>query len=150
MTILHPCHNCHRKTDCGIRAKTLASIKGLGLTKANLKCRIPEEDFPPGSVVNVSAFEIDEDDDNKTPITRRGIVRSWRERKAVVVLDKDQEIEKPYNGGNIGYLKVTSDRLATTGMPPVNLCACGLSEERCIDNDYPSTRDGKFSCYKGG
>lgn len=151
MTVLHPCHHCHRKPSCEIRTKTLAGIRGLGITIARVRCRIPEQDFPPGAVVDVSAFELAEgayadDGYRKTKVTRRGIVRSWHERKAVIVLDKDQEIQKP-EGAAIGYLKVTSDRLTATGLPSVELCKCGLSQERCEANDYPSIRDnGSFQC----
>ncbi|MGO4337799.1 hypothetical protein AB4037_23060 [Labrys sp. KB_33_2] len=154
MTVLHPCHNCHRKADCSIRTKTLAALKGLSITKATLQCRLPQKDFPPGAVVEVKAFDLvekswsrpDDDPFEKRAITRRGVIRSWHQRKATVVLDKDQEIEKGFDDGAIGYLKVPSQRLTATGLPPVELCSCGLSQARCAAGDYPSVRGGKFQC----
>lgn len=151
MTVLHPCHNCHRKADCSIRKKTLAALKGLSITKATLQCRVPQKDFPPGAVVEVKAFDMVPEPDEftgyrKREVARRGVIRSWHERKANVVLDSDQEIEKGFEEGAIGYLKVPSERLIATGLPPVELCACGLSQERCEAGDYPSVRGGKFRC----
>lgn len=150
MTVLHPCHNCHRKADCSIRAKTLAALKGLSITKATLQCRLPQKDFPPGAVVEVKAFELvdagyAEESYRKSATTRRGIVMRWHERKAIVALDSDMEIENPDDGA-IAILKVSSERLTSTGFPPVELCSCGLSQERCDAGDYPSVRGGKFQC----
>lgn len=150
MTVLHPCHNCHRKAGCDLRRDILKNLRGLKITLARFSCYIPELDFPAGAVVDVSAFELVEggyadDGYRKAKIVRRGVVRAWHDRKAIVVLDKDQEIQKP-EGDAIGYLKVTSDRLTATGLPPVELCRCGLSQERCEANDYPSIRDGQFCC----
>ncbi|MGJ4855568.1 hypothetical protein ACN6KF_001514 [Labrys sp. La1] len=152
MTVLHPCHNCHRKTDCSIRAKTLAALKGLSITKATLQCRLPQKDFPPGAVVEVKAFDLvekpwsrpDDDPYEKRAITKRAIVKSWLHRKATVVLEQD--IEQPDDLGGIGILKVPSERLTATGLPPVELCSCGLSQARCDAGDYPSVRGGKFQC----
>jgi hypothetical protein len=147
MTVLHPCLHCHRRPDCEIKARTLTLLKGSGITKANLKCSVPEKDFPPGSVVMVKAFELVEDceDFTPTPTSRRAVVRQWRNRLASVVLEKDQEIAQP-SSNPIAYLKVPSDRLTLVDEPVRVLCRCGLDAVRCESNDYPSVRNGEWYC----
>lgn len=153
MTVLHPCLRCHRKDDCEIKQNTLKQIRGAGVTKAKLRCKIPEQDFPLGSVVSVQAFEIREtargdfDDLAKVRVDRVGVVRSWRDGKACVVLNKDQEIQKLYDENDrIGFLHVTSDRLTRISDAFVDLCKCGLPESRCQDGDMPSVRGGAWFC----
>lgn len=153
MTVLDPCLHCHRKADCPIKRDTLARLRGLNITKARIRCRIPQEDFPAGSAVMVEAFELTEasfgdDDWRKCKTYRRGIVSRWHRGEATIVLDKDQEIQSPHTGANpIGYLKVKSNRLSKVDAPIVELCSCGLSQERCANAVYPSIRDGDWQCW---
>lgn len=152
MTVLHPCLHCHRKSDCQIKIDTLAGLKGLRISKANLRCKIPRQDFPIGASVTVQAFELfdcgysDAESYRKSAITRRGVVSAWKGNKATVVLDKDEEIETP--DGNIAHLHAEPDRLARIDAPLVEMCSCGgLSKARCEANDHPSLRnDGAWYC----
>ena len=145
MTVFHPCHNCHRKAGCEILVAKRKAIRGLGITKANVKCKIPERDFPPGSIVDVKAFEIDYELQNKHAITVRGVVRAWKSGKASITIKKDDEIVT-LDGHAIGNLRVTSERMKATDLPPVTLCPCGLSQERCENSDYPSIKSGEWVC----
>jgi hypothetical protein len=156
MTVLHPCLHCHRRDGCGIRTGLVTRLKGSGITKATVKCKIPEQDFPPGSVVMVQAFEIVENqadyagpDFFKQRTDRRGVVRGWRSRLCQVILDKDAEIEQ-LSGNPIAYLKVPSDHLTLLAEPVRELCACGLDAERCENSDYPSVREGEWRCKEDG
>lgn len=149
MTVLHPCLHCHRKTDCQIKRDTLLKLRGCGITKATLRCKIPQADFPPGARVVVDAFEIilEDHDWERRMIRRTGVVRSWIASQACVVLDKDQEIQMNFKDqGSIGMLRCTSDRLTRIDGPLVDLCSCGLSTERCENGDMPSIRSGKWGC----
>jgi hypothetical protein len=155
MTVLHPCLHCHRKADCQIKRDTHAKLLGTGITKANLRCKIPEQDFPPGARVIIDAFEIRagehnayvDRDDRKCATKRTGVIRCWSGSKCWVVLDKGQEIRKLYDEDDkIGLLSATTDRLTRIGDDVVLLCACGLDAGRCANNDMPSTRTGKWSC----
>lgn len=154
MTVLSPCRRCHRRADCAIKRAALAALKGTKITKANLLCKIPEQDFPVGTAVQVKAFDLRDLGDeveqyDKTAITVRGIVSRWRNGKATVALDKDQEITQP-NNGPIGILKVEPDRLSLVeGASASEMCNCGLvTKARCAARDFPSLREGAdFNCY---
>lgn len=151
MTALRPCRRCHRRETCPVRADTLKSLRGLSITLANLRCGIPKEDFPIGSTVSVKAFEIvenDREDQVKVDVFKIGVVRSWRNNKANVVLNAGQEIEKIYDGGKIGYLSVETDRLTRVDAPIVELCGCGIAQERCENSDYPPVRNGEWNCWE--
>lgn len=147
MTVLQPCLHCHRSADCETKRSTLARLRGLSITKANVRCRVPKEDFPEGSVVDVKAFEIDTEYSNKFHVVKRGVIARWRSGKVSIVLDKTQEIETP-DGHNIGYLHVTTDRLTKVEGATRELCKCGLTQERCENRDYPSIRTGEWSCFE--
>ena len=152
MTHLWPCRRCHRRDTCERRAELLGKLRGAGITKANVRCAIPQSDFPPGSTVDVLAFEIDVGSDGdefaKLETVRRGIVRSWRLGKASVVLNPGQEIIGPHHdeGCGISYLKVESDRMTRIDVPIVELCRCGISTERCEEGQRPMVRNGKWHC----
>lgn len=153
MTSLTPCRRCHRRNDCETRAATLRAIRGMNITKANLRCRIPEQDFPPGSVVDVKAFELGDgwqDGYRKADTVRRGIVCRWRQGRATVVLNADQEIEVP-DGEPIGFLKAEPDRLTRVDEPVQELCRCGnLTKARCEAKQYPTLKNGSdWLCYEG-
>lgn len=148
MTSLFPCRRCHRRGDCPIETEARTRLRGSKITSAKIKCAIPQQDFPVGSVVSVQAFEIDPEYYNNSVIKRRGVVTRWLAGRATVILDKDQEIQKPDGDGAIGYLKnVESDRLALTGAPTLKLCDCGLSYDRCGERDFPSIRQGEWDCF---
>ena len=121
MTVLHPCLHCHRKSDCQIKRDMHVRLRGSGVTKATLRCKVPESDFPPGSIVSVRAFEMRWDEDGYRDITsvavdRLGVIRQWRAGKAWVVLNSDQEIQKLDDPNDkIGLLHCTSDRLTRIG-----------------------------------
>lgn len=152
MTVLHPCLHCHRKEICEIKRDALKQIRGIGITKAKLRCKLPEQDFPPGSIVSVRAFELRpggywDEDAVKSVVHRLGIVHSWRNGEALVVLNKDQEIRKFFDETDcIGLLRATSDRLTRIGDALIDLCSCGLSADRCADGDMPSIRIGHWVC----
>lgn len=152
MAILHPCLHCHRKHNCEKRQQTLKSIRGLGVTKASIRCRVPQDDYPAGTVVAVEAFEIDDDGacytQRKYTVTKRGVVARWRNGKATVALDKAEEISVPDGGHNIGYLHLTPDRLTKIDGSIREICKCGLTQERCDNRDYPSIRNGEWSCFQ--
>lgn len=152
MAVLHPCFHCHRKADCAIKRETLEKLRGLKISKANLRCSIPQQDFPAGATVDVQAFILTEGgyDDcgyRKSAVVRRGVVTGWHAGKCSVALNKDQEIEKPEDGA-IGYLKVTTDRLKRVDEPVQEICGCGLPQSRCENSDYPSIRTGEWSCWQ--
>lgn len=149
MTSLTPCRRCHRRETCQKRADTLASLRGLGITRANVRCTIPEEDFPVGTAVTVKAFELTfggwhDDGWRKSDTVRRGTVVGWSDKKATVVLDQDQEIAIPDRETPISYLRAEPDRLtAIPDAPKADLCECGnLTKDRCEAKDFPMRRDG--------
>lgn len=152
MTVLHPCLHCHRKASCEIKRDALKQIRGIGITKAKLRCKIPEQDFPPGSIVSVCAFELrpgfyGDDGPAKATIHRTGVVSRWRGGEALVILNKDQEIMKFFDETDrIGLLHATSDRLTRVGDALVDLCSCGLPATRCMDDDMPRIRTGDWVC----
>lgn len=146
MAVLTPCRQCHRRDDCEVKARTQKALRGLAITKATVKCAIPASDFPPGSVVDVRAFQIVESDRyeheyRKEAVIRRGVVSKWRENKATVILDPGQEIEKT-DGDKIAFLKLPSDRLTQSGEQRVELCPCGLSRARCDAATFPHLPKG--------
>ena len=152
MAVLYPCFHCHRKDGCAIKKETLERLRGLKISKANLRCPIPQQDFPPGTTVDVAAFILTEGgyDDygyRKSAVVRRGVVAGWHAGKCSVALNKDQEIEMPEDGA-IGYLKVTTDRLKRVDEPVQEICGCGLPQSRCENSDYPSIRTGEWSCWQ--
>jgi hypothetical protein len=147
MTVLQPCFHCHRAADCETKRSTLARLRGLAITKASVRCRIPKDDFPSGTVVDVKAFEIEPEFSNKFEVVKRGVVSRWHNGKVSVVLDKAQEIEV-FESHKIGYLHVTTDRLTKIGDDVRELCKCGLTQERCENRDYPSTRTGQWECFQ--
>ena len=151
MTVFHPCFHCHRKAECPIKAQAAKALRGFNITKANIRCGIPKQDFPPGTTVEVRTFVLADIGDfeptyKKEPAWRRGVIARWKGSKATVALNKDQEIEQPSDSA-IGYLSVTPDRLGRVDVPLVELCHCGLTQERCQDGDYPSVRNGEFQCW---
>lgn len=152
MAVLAPCLHCHRRADCAIKADTLKRIRGAGITKATLKCKIPQEDFPPGATVDVKTFRMEEydygyagDGLRKTSVIVRGVVMKWRDRKAVVAIDKAQEIET-LAGHKLGIIKVPPDVLTRIGDDVAELCACGFTVDRCVDRDLPSMADRVWNC----
>lgn len=154
MTVLHPCLHCHRKADCQIKRDALIRIRGLGLTKATLRCKIPEQDFPAGSRVSVRTFILNYGQyADSGPVAVRtdriGAVAHWRNRKATVVLDKDQEIESLDDDDvRIGVVKVPSDRLTRLDEVTKEMCDCGLlTLDRCHKADFPMIKGSKeFYC----
>ena len=151
MTSLHPCLHCHRNKACSIKADTLAKLRGLKISKAKLRCRIPMDDFPVGATVEVTAFELIDMVEGfvayeKVDTIRRGVVSRWNLGKATIVLNKDQEITQP-DGSAIGYLKVETNRLTRVDTPIIDLCDCGLDVDRCTNGDHPSIRHGTWSCW---
>lgn len=154
MTSLAPCRRCHRRETCQIKVSTLAGLKGLRISKATLRCKIPQEDFPIGARVSVQAFELldagyYEESYRKSAVSVVGIVTAWKGGKATVVLDKDQQIEA-VEGNYIGHLKAEPDRLLRQPGSIVEMCVCGgLSRARCDAKDHPSLRDGKkWNCQR--
>ncbi len=150
MTSLSPCRRCHRRADCEIRERTLASLRGLGITKANLRCAIPEHDFPVGSHVRVQAFELVEggywdEGWRRNDIVRLGTVTGWHGKKATVCLDMGQEIALPEAEGRppIFFLHAEPDRLTLSDDTVVALCRCGsLPKSRCEAGEFPADRHG--------
>lgn len=54
MTALQPCNICNMAKGCALKAKTAASVKGLGLTMVRFKCPILVEQFRPGRRVRAT------------------------------------------------------------------------------------------------
>lgn len=157
MTSLSPCRRCHRRLDCEIRARTLAALRGLGITKANLRCTLPEQDFPVGSRVYVRAFELIEgghwdDGWRRNDVVRAGTVTGWRNKKATVCLDAGQEIAFPESQGRppIYFLHAEPDRLAKADESATALCRCGvLPKARCEAGQFPTDRhNNRWGCQR--
>lgn len=147
MVSLNPCRRCHRRGDCQKRTATLATLKGTGITKANLKCSIPAEDFPVGAAVTVKAFELVESGSweptyDQVECVRQGVVSNWRSGKATVALDDGQEITQPHKLP-IYFLHAEPDRLTRIGGDLVAMCQCGrLPAARCDAGQFPKREAG--------
>ncbi len=154
MVSLTPCRRCHRRADCAIKQKHVDLLRGSAITKANVRCVIPEADFPPGTPVLVKAFEMQHDgyldeggeDYIKVKVERAGIVTGWKKKgkKATVVLDVGAEIRPASKNQDecIAHLHAEPDRLTRTG-DPVDMCECGgLPKARCASRQFPYLRGG--------
>jgi|JI6StandDraft_1071083.scaffolds.fasta_scaffold183376_3 hypothetical protein len=145
MTVLFPCHRCARKGDCEKRAGLREKLRGAAVTKANVKCAIPKADFPIGAPVAVRTFTIE--DERKTGISCRGVVMRHRAGRFLILLNVGEEVgleDRPISiiGAHHDQLSLVEGQEA-----PVELCECGLTDDRCKDKALrPQFRNGPWSC----
>lgn len=161
MTVLHPCHRCAHKSDCDRLSDLRARLRGAGITKGNVKCAIPQTDFPVGQPVSVRCFtlawgEYGDDGYRRVPATRLGVVQRYQGGRFTVLLDVGQEVGEPDIGepGSdarpIAIVRAYHDQLSLVeGLEaPVELCDCGLTRDRCKDPaKLPRLKSGAWQCW---
>lgn len=156
MTVLSPCRRCARKGDCERLADLRKSLRGAGITKANVRCGIPKADFPVGQPVVVRCFTLDygefaDSGYRRVNVARHGVVRSHRAGKFRVLLNVGEEVGAPGEDDMpISIVTAYHDQLALVEEQeaPVKLCDCGLTEDRCGELAYrPHLRSGPWQCW---
>lgn len=158
MTSLSPCRRCARRGACDRLADLRQTLRGTGITKANVKCAMPKVDFPIGQPVAVRCFTIEDSDrfnpeapdEVKVAVSRLGVVMSHATGKFRVLLNVGEEVgpgDRP-----LAIVGAYHDQLSLVEgrEMPVDLCACGLTEDRCRDpKKRPLMKGGDaWSCYR--
>ena len=129
-------------------------MRGTGITKANVRCGVPKADFPIGQPVAVRTFtveteEADFPEHRQTFVSRIGVVQRHRAGRFLVLLNVGQEVgheDRPISiiGAHHDQLSLVEGR----GIP-VDLCPCGLTDDRCEDKTLrPQLRGGPWSCWQ--
>lgn len=155
--MLFPCRRCARSETCERRADLRTKLRGSGITKANVKCAIPKVDFPIGQPVAVRTFTMEpagrfhpeRPEDQQVAVSRSGVVQRHRAGRFLVLLNVGQEVgheDRPISiiGAHHDQLSLVEGR----GIP-VDLCPCGLTDDRCEDKTLrPQLRGGPWSCWQ--
>lgn len=157
MTSLSPCRRCARKDACERLSDLRKKLRGAGITKANVRCAIPKADFPIGQPVAVRTFTMEpahkfhpeRPEDQQVAVSRIGVIQRHRAGRFLILLDVGQEVghaDRPLSilGAHHDQLSLVEGREA-----PVDLCPCGLTEDRCEDKALrPQLRTGPWSCWQ--
>lgn len=157
MTVLSPCRRCARKDTCERLADLREKLRGAGITKGNVRCGIPKVDFPVGQPVAVRTFTMEAADkfdperpeDQQVAVSRIGVVQRHRAGRFLVLLNVGQEVG--HEDRPISIIGVHHDQLSLVDgrEVPVDLCPCGLTEDRCEDKALrPQLRAGPWQCWQ--